>query len=383
MVVVGEALMDITTLIYAALVALGLLAVDTALTSGSVVINVSGPPKTEKTEVDQAAVRTRFNDLLTEIVATKSLLQPPELIWSSDEGVGMAAAQSLGLEKVGAALKNSLGLAPDELRVSFYRDEGALRALVAGVGHSGEFEEILTQNKDEPLMDFVGRSSLVGVSELAPYATAVYLLQAHSVDKDFKSVTELIEHSEATLPPTPQNREKSLFDNLTGLIALFKNDLNGAETEFTSAMQDDPSNPVPFINAAFVDLQKDDYPTASKRMEQLIRLAPPQNNVVLGSAFMTWAAALMGLHDLNDADRLLAAATKAAPHSATAFGLWSELKGLQGDKRAADALAIRAEEETATFENYAEVAALYFHLAWENNKPIEMNKFNATKPLTY
>lgn len=145
-------------------------------------------------------------------------------------------------------------------------------------------------------------------------------------------------------------------------------------------MEADPSNPVPFINAAFVDLQKDDYATAAKRMEQLIRLAPPENGVVLGSAFTTWAAALMGLHDFNNADRLLAAATTAAPHSATAFGLWAELKRLQGDKNTANSLAKKAEEETATFENYAEVAALYFHLAWEDNKPIELNKFNATKP---
>jgi hypothetical protein len=286
--------MDLTTLIYAALAALGLLAVDTAVMSGSAVINVSGPPRTEKTGVDQAAVQTRFNLLLTDIVATKSLLQAPELIWRSDEGVGTAALQSLGLEKVSMALKKRLGLSPDELRVSFYWDDGTLRALVAGVGRSGEFGEILTQNKDEPLMDFVGRSSLVGVSELAPYSTAIYLLRAHSVDKDFKDLVELIEHNEAALPPTTQNRVKSLFDNLLGVIALFKNDLKGAETEFTGSMQADPSNPVPFINAAFVDLQKDDYATAARRMEQLIRQAPPENGVVLGSAFTTWAAALMG-----------------------------------------------------------------------------------------
>jgi len=373
--------MDITTLIYAALAALGLLAIDTAVTSGSVVVNVSGPPKTEQTEVDQSAVQTRFSHLLADIAQTKSLLQPPELIWSSDEGVGMAAAQSLGLEKVSQALKNDLGLAPDELRVSFYWDEGALRAQVAGVGHRGEFDQILSQNKDEPLMDFVGRASLVGVSELAPYSASVYLLQAHSTDKDFKNLTELIEHSESVLPPTPQNRQKSLFDNLLGLIALFKNDLKGAETEFDGAMQDDPSNPVAFVNAAFVDLQKNDYATAAKRMEQLIRLAPPENNVVLGSALMTWGAALMGQHDLTNADRLFAAATKAAPHSSTALGLWAELKRQQGDNNTADTLEKKAEEETAAFENYAEVAALYFRLAWEDNKPVELNKFNTGKPL--
>jgi Tfp pilus assembly protein PilF len=221
------------------------------------------------------------------------------------------------------------------------------------------------------------------VTELAPYSTAIYLLQAHSTDKDFKNLVELIEHSESVLPPTPQNQEKSLFDNLLGLVALFKNDLKGAETEFTSAMEDDSSNPVPFINAAFVDLQKDDYTTAAKRMEQLIRLAPPENNVVLGSAYMTWAAALMGLHDLNGADRLLAAATEAAPHSGTAFGLRAELKRLEGDQSTANSLQHKALEESATFENYPEVAALYFHLAWENNKPIVLNKFNAAKPTAY
>ena len=381
--VIGEAPMDPTTLIYAALAALGLLAVDTAITSGSVVVNVSGPPKAEKTEVDQAAVEARFNHLLTDVVATKTLLTPPELIWSSDASVGMAAAQSLGLEKVGLALKNDLGLQNDELRVSFYYDDGKLRSLISGVGHSGDFGEILTQNKDEPLMDFVGRASLIGVSELAPYSTAIYLLQAHATDKDFKSVVELIEHAESVLPPTPQNLQKSLFDNLLGLIALFKNDTKGAGEEFQGAMEDDPSNPVAFINASFVDLQNNDYVAAAKRMEQLIRLAPPENKVVLGSALMTWAAALMGQHDLKGADRLLVAATTASPHSATAFGLWAELKRLEGDTGTADELQKRAREETESFENYAEVAVLYFHLAWQDNKPVEQNKFNVSKPLTY
>jgi Flp pilus assembly protein TadD len=311
------------------------------------------------------------------------LLEPPELIWSSDEGVGMAAAQSLGLEKVSIALKNDVGLAPNELRVSFYLDDGNLRALVAGVGHAGPFGEILTQNKGEPLMDFVGRASLVGVSELAPYATAIYLLQAHSSDKDFDNVVELIKHSESLLAPTPRNRQKSLFDNLLGLIALFKNDLKGAETEFADAMEDDPSNPVAFINASFVDLQKNDYTAAAKRMEQLIRLAPPENNIVLCSAYTTWAAALMGLHDYNGADRLIAAAIAAAPRSSTALNLWSELRRLQGDENAANLLQKRALDEAGTPENYAEVATLYFHLAWEDNKPVELNKFNPGTSLSF
>ena len=107
-------------------------------------------------------------------------------------------------------------------------------------------------------------------------------------------------------------------------------------------------------------------------MEQLVRLAPPSNQVVLSSAYMTWGAALMGLHELDGADRLLAAATAAAP-GVTAFGLWAELKRLQGDQKTADLLQQRAEEGAAN--NYAELA-LYFQLAWKDNRPVELNPFN-------
>ena len=84
-----------------------------------------------------------------------------------------------------------------------------------------------------------------------------------------------------------------------------------------------------------------------------------ERKVLLASAYMTWAAALMGVHQLEGADRLLAAGAQFAPDSATLFGLWAEEKRLAGDQKTADLLDRRAQENTATFENYAEVAALY------------------------
>ena len=367
--------MDITTLAYAVAIAFGLLVVDAAVYSGTIVIDVVGPSKKEKLDVDQEAVQARFNHLVSDVVATRSLLRPPELIWSSNQGIGMAVAQSFGLEKDAAALKTELGFTPDELRVSFYWEDGTLHSLIGGVGEDGfEFGEVLDQRKDERLMDFVDRAALTGVAQLSPYYTAVYLLQVHSVDKNFRELNDLIARHVALSVPAHINPDKSLYDNLLGLVALFRNDPNSAEAEFISAMTDDPSNPVGFINAAFVDLQQGDYQAAANGMEQLIRLAPPSNQVILGSAYMTWAAALMGLHDLNGADRLLAAATEAAPRSGTAFGLWAELKRLQGDERTAELLQQRAEEEGAT--NFAEIAALYFQLAWKNNRAVELNPFN-------
>ena len=113
------------------------------------------------------------------------------------------------------------------------------------------------------------------------------------------------------------------------------------------------------------------------------KIAPPENKVLLASAYMTWAAALMGLHQLDGADRLLAAGAQFTPDSATLFGLWAEERRLQGDPKTADQLDRRAQENAATFENYAEVAALYFHLAFENNRPVELNKFSNPKGVSF
>ena len=232
-------------------------------------------------------------------------------------------------------------------------------------------------------MAFMRRSVLWGVSQIAPYSTAVYLLKEHSFDRDFTGVVTLVEHSKARLPPTPTSLARSLFDNLLGLVALFRQDIQGARTAFAAAMADDPSNPVPFINAAFVDLQLNEYAKAARRMEQLIRLAPPENEVLLASAYMTWGAALMGLREFDGADRALAAAAQVNPDSSTAFGLWAEAKRLKGDREAADRLVRRAQEVSANFENYAEVAALYFRLAWENDQPVELNTFPNPEIVTF
>ena len=43
----------------------------------------------------------------------------------------------------------------------------------------------------------------VGASQLAPYSTALYLMEKHSADKDFTDVVALVENAKALLPATP------------------------------------------------------------------------------------------------------------------------------------------------------------------------------------
>jgi len=216
---------------------------------------------------------------------------------------------------------------------------------------------------------------LWGGSQLAPYSTALYLINQHASDKDFTDVVALIEHAKALLPPTPTSFDRALLDNLLGLVALFGNDPPAARKAFDEAMTDDPTNPVPVLNAAFADLLFNEYQKAADRIAELLRLARPSNKVLLATAYMTWAAARMGLGDLAGADRMLAIATQTNPESSSAFGLWAEAKRLEGDDAAASRLHRTALEKTATFENYSEVAALYFRLSWRDNEPVIRNQF--------
>jgi tetratricopeptide (TPR) repeat protein len=379
--------MDLTSLTVAVLLALGLLTVDTVINSGSVLVEVAVSPKIENTSVDESTLEAAFQNQLDAIVETYSmapLIARPEILSKQQQGIGMALAKAVNAQGLAYALQRRLGYRPDKIRFTLFFQDGAMRGFVSGESQRvGNFDQVFTPDQGETVIAFAQRCALWAASEIAPYSTALYLLQKHAADGDFTDVVALAEHAKALLPPTPTSFDRSLFDNLLGLVALFKNDPQAARTAFDNAMTADPTNPVPFLNGAFTDLQLDEYQKAVDRMERLMRIAPPSNKVLLGTTYMVWGAARIGLHDLPGADQLLAKSTEINPESATAFALWAELKGLEGDQAAVDRLTRLAGKASATFENYGEVAALYFHLAWADKQPVSRNKFSNPRVVTF
>jgi tetratricopeptide (TPR) repeat protein len=368
--------MDPTTLLAAVLIAVGLLGTDAVIYSGSVQVEVAAPPEIKGVAIDRSTLEVEFDARLNEVAQTASVVRPPEMRSSAEQGLGMALAEAANVQNVAFALQSSFGYDPDRMRFSLYTDNGQLKALVSGGSHHiASFSNVMTPEKDEPLLAFVQRCALWGVSELAPYQTTLYLLQQHAADGNFADVTALAQHAMGLLPPTPRSFDRALFENILGLVALFKNDKQAARDEFDKAMRSDPTDPVPFLNAGFTDLQFDENQRAADRMTQLIRLAPPQNKALLATAYFTLGASYMGLKDLKHADRALAKAVQINPESSSALHLWSEEKGLEGDKAASERLGREALAQTATFENYAEVAALYFHLSWGDNEPVTRSQF--------
>ncbi len=368
--------MELTTLALALMFSIGLLGADSVMHAGSVEVEVAIAPKIETISIDEHTLSLQFKDQLDVITSTASVVHPPEIRSRHEQGLGMALAEAVNAQTVAFALQREMGYDPDNIRFALFIENGAMRGSVAGRSHLvGTFSQVIVPNPDESLMSFVRRCALWGGSQLAPYSTALYLLQQHAADKDFTDVVALVAHAKALLPPTPTSFDRALLDNLLGLVALFKNDPQSARKAFNDAMTADPTNPVPFLNAAFTDVQLDEYQKAVDRMAELVRVAPPANQVLLATAYMIWGAARMGLHDLPGADRMLTKATQINPDSSSAFGLWAEAKRLEGDEATAERLHHAALEKSATFENYSEVASLYFHLAWRDDEPVVRSEF--------
>jgi Tfp pilus assembly protein PilF len=376
--------MDLTLLTTALLVALGLLATDAVLNSGSVAVEVAGPSDVYKKIIDQRSLETVFTSQLDRIAATVSVANAPEIRSSSSEGIGMVLADSANLRPLAFALQQQMGYNPDHLRFALFMQDGALRGVVSGDGRAaGKFSQEFEPQKDEPLLNFVQRCATWGAAQLAPYTTALFMLQHHAGDGDFRDVEAIAAHALAALPPAPLSEERAQFENLLGLVELFRNDPRAAQRHFQAAADAWPDSAVPVLNLAFTQIQLDDNAAAAARMRALLdRMHALLDNLshapkpLVATAHMTLAAALMGQHDLDGAEAELRQALEINPGSASATELWAELKQLRGDAAGARRLYHLAPRNSTAVENFGELAALYFHLSWRDNEPVTRSRFS-------
>ena len=376
--------MDFTTLTAALLVAFGLLITDAVLRSGSVAVEVAAPTDVFKKVIDQQSLETVFTAQLDHIAATVSVAKAPEIRPSRDQGIGMTVAELVEVKPLAFALQRQFGISPDRLRFSLFTENGSLRGVVSGYGHaSGEFTQEFDPEKGEKLVNFIQRCATWGASQLAPYTTALYLLQHHGDGDDFRDVVALAAHTLARLPPVTVNEDRSRFENLLGLVQLFRNDPRKAQRYFLAAADALPGSPVPDLNIAFTELQLDENAAAATRMRALLERmgsllgsASHAQRSVVAAAHMTLAAALMGMSELDGAEKELQLALRNNPDSASAMDLLAELKQISGDQTTAERLNSLAGQSTTAVENVGELAALYFHLSWRDKEPITRSRFS-------
>ena len=284
--------MDLTTLTYVFLLAIGFLGFDAAIHSPDTILEAEAVGTFEKTTINAGLVNEALTQTVQSISSTPTIMTTPVIRVGRLQGLAMSLAQAVKMEFVAYALQAQLGYRPDEIKISLYGEGGTARVLVSGTGHQRmtSFEEQLNLEPGETIVDLVDRATVVGMAHVDPYITALYEMQKHADDKDFTHAETIIDYAMAGLPPTPRNFERSLFENLNGLIALFNGDANTARDWFLRAEASCPDNTVAdavtSVNAAFADIQTDHDQLALDHIQMLLRDKPPTDKVLLSTAYL-------------------------------------------------------------------------------------------------
>ena len=208
--------MDLTTFAVAVLLALGLLTTDTVVNSGSVLVEVAIAPKIGNVSIDEPTLASVFQNQLDTVVETYSVaptIARPEIRSRREQGVGMALAEAVNAQNLAYALQRQLGYKPDTIRFTLFLQDGAMRGYLSVQSQRvGNSDRVMTPDRGETVIAFTQRCALWAASRLAPYASALHLLETHAADGNFTEVLALAERAKAALPPTPTSFDRSLFD---------------------------------------------------------------------------------------------------------------------------------------------------------------------------
>jgi len=374
--------MDLTTLTYLLMLVVGFLSVDAAMHPPDAILEAEAIGTFEKTTLTAALVDDVLNQEVQRISATPSVMTRPVIRVGRLQGLAMSVAEALKMQSVAYALQAQLGYRPDQIKLSLFGEAGAAKILVTGTGHQrmASFQQQVTLEPGETIVDLVRRATVIGMAHIDPYITALNEMQTHADDKNFAHAEAIVRFALAALPPTPESFERSLLENLNGLMALFRNDAKAAHEWLERAEASCPDNTladaVTSVNTAFADLQLDHDAEAVRHMEWLLREKPPADKVLLSTAYMTMAAGQLGVHDVDGADLSIAKAIEAYPEASSAYDLWADIKREKGDEAQAARLHRKALENSVSFENYGEIAALYFRMAWRENQPVMRSPFS-------
>jgi Tfp pilus assembly protein PilF len=110
-------------------------------------------------------------------------------------------------------------------------------------------------------------------------------------------------------------------------------------------------------------------------MRDMIARAPAANPAVISTAYMTQAVALLGLNRPREADVLLDKALVVNPENSSAWYYRAAARAMIDDLEGSARMRRNAFQTNDSFENYAEVATLYFLLNWRGGAALIQSPF--------
>jgi len=359
----------------------GLLTADAVVNAETVAVQIDVPAAVARTGYTEDVVERIFVHEIETITQTRSLLQSPSMRSSRKPTIVGVIANSLRIDNFTAALQDLLGL--DRTRIA-----GAIvtsapgdreRLLInSSSAYSGAFSlEISEKGDTEQLLRHAAHDTMQRVH---PYRSALFHFEQISASggKDYSIVVQIAERELSRPLRAEMLEERSFLQNLLGIVALLNNDLNEAERRFRLSFDRSPGFNVGRINLAFVHVERDSYQEAIDLLTPLIagglgqRLSiPSKRSALLQEAILnTLGTALWAQGDLDGAEAAYKRATREHPSSAGAYSYWARLLRERGDEQAAAEKEKIARVNALTFENYPEIANLYFWMSPRDNHPL-------------
>ena len=368
--------MDLTSIAFATMLALGLIASDAFVNANTLYIDASVAGKIEEEGYSDKVVVGRFITEVKRITDSKSLISSPKFKSEQKKSFAMALAEAGGLENAMIAIQDLIGFVPPRLNATFVVDGDTPIFEMSGYSNDYGWFELEIEQKGRT-HEVIEQAAMQTVLKLDPYMGILHQFEEHSEDGDFSGVKKLIDDYIAVLPPTPINMQRAHVENLRGIIGLLENNMADAETYFKRAMASKASFAVAHMNLCFTLVHEGRYKEAIAIANLIVEpwhWPMTSNRVLLASSHVVKGVAHWGLGQIGEAETHFKHATRINRRTSEGHVYWARLWESEGKKAEAREMYTKALANTRYFENYPEVASLYFWLNEKADQPLKRRK---------
>lgn len=366
-------MLDLTSLIYALVVGFGIFGLDAAWNAGTVKTEVQISDTLGSAGVRPEFATVVFDRELREVFSTASLVRPPVIRSSHDKTFVSIMAESVGLKNATAAFQDLFGLHPVKIVATLTTESTQPRLEVVGeAGERGTFYLSLEAETGETAVSLIRRGAIAAATRLDPYHTALYFLDPPAGEPDVAKAKRVLDEAIAAQAPTPINTIRGRFHNLRGIVALLEEKKDEAAALFERAIADDPGMVAGHLNLAFTRVEQDRYADAgmiARHVLQTRRSGLPM--ALLSAANTIGGVVAWSQKDYAAAEQYFAAAVAAEPSVTDANVYWGRMLIESGRAEEGRKKIRQGEANQALFENYAEIATLYFWLTEKDNEPLQ------------
>lgn len=389
------------TALYTAIATVGLVATDTYVNANTMYLQTTVAGSVAEEGYEPSVVDGIFIAEIKKITSTPSLVVAPVIQSSKSKPVSAALAEAAGLESALIAIQSLMGVIPPKLVASVIAEDPKKRVQVVQTAASGAVAEhvvgeesdlklVLTgydpqtgyfyatiegRTADEDVDELIREAAFEAVLKLEPYLAMLFDVSRRAEQgQDLAPARALLDKAITSLPDEAVHGHRALLQNLRGIMALLEQNQVMARADFQKAIAMDPRQSVGYLNLAFLDVHEDRFGDAIRNVEKVIypEYWPMTADPVLrATGHIIKGVAETELGRYADAGASFRRAVALNPESSEAYVYWARMLRKAGRAAEAEQKVALARRNAVFFENFPEMALLYFWLSEQGDAPLQ------------